>query len=341
MRPVDPVESLVWDEAQALVGDTDPGPVLVLDSPALAAVARDRWPQVRAYTDLLEATVADPLPHPPTAEGVRLVLGRLPKSLGALSEYVQRIAAAADPEVRLLLGGRVKHMTHSMNTVLASRFGTVQASRGRQKSRVLHASGARPGPVEWPRRQHDDELDLTLYAHGATFGGTRVDRGTRLLISTLERAAVLRPERYADTGPVIDLGCGNGTLTALLARSGFPVLGLDNSRAAVAATRATLAGNELSGEARLADGLAGVPEKAAELIVCNPPFHVGTAKDSSAALRMFTDAGRVLRPGGQLWAVWNSHLPYLPALRRDVGSTAIMGRDPGFIVSRSVRPDRS
>ncbi|OYO00613.1 rRNA (guanine-N2)-methyltransferase [Enemella evansiae] len=322
---MDPVDSLIWDEAQELIGDTDPGPVLVLDSPALAAAARERWPRVRAYADLLgSGSDSDAL----DATGARLVLGRLPKSLGALSEYAQRIAAAADEGVRLLLGGRVKHMTRSMNDTLATRFAEVRASRGRQKSRVLHAGGPRPGPIDWPRRQHHDDLGLTLYAHGATFGGTKVDPGTRLLVGALDQL----------TGPpaaAVDLGCGNGTLTALLARRGWPVTGIDNSRAAVAATGATLTGNGLDGRVVLADGLTGVPDDSLDLIVCNPPFHVGTAKDSTPALRMFADAGRVLRPGGEFWAVWNAHLPYLPALRRGIGPTTIVTRDPQFIVTRS------
>lgn len=327
---MDPVDALIWDEAQELLGGTDPDAVLILDSPALAAAARERWPQVRAYTDLLGPDSPDSPDSADTldAAGVRLVLGRLPKSLGALSESAQRIAAAADPGVRLVLGGRVKHMTRSMNDTLATRFARVHASRGRQKSRVLHAAEPEPGSIDWPQRQRHDDLDLTLYAHGATFGGTKVDPGTRLLISALDEL----PE---PGGAVVDLGCGNGTLTALLARRGLPVTGIDNSRAAVAATRASLAGNGLSAEVRLADGLIGQPTGSLALIVCNPPFHVGTAKDSAPALRMFADAGRALQAGGEFWAVWNAHLPYLPVLRREIGPTAIVARDPRFIVTRS------
>ncbi|NNG20671.1 methyltransferase [Naumannella sp. ID2617S] len=322
---MDPVEALVWDEALSLTQTTgDPGPVLVLDSPALTAAARQRWSDVRAYDDL----PADHTEAPLDAADVTLVLGRLPKSLGALEEYAQRIAATADPSAHLVLGGRTRHMTRSMNDTLASRFGEVRASLGRQKSRALIANHPTPGPVDWPRHRHHADLDLTLHAHGATFGGTRVDPGTRLLISALDRLTPPGPQ-------AIDLGCGNGTLTAVLARRGLSVTAVDNSRAATAATRATLAANGLSATIQLADGLTGRPPDSADLIVTNPPFHVGTAKDTSPTLAMFRDAGRVLRPGGELWAVWNAHLPYLPALWRAVGRTAILTRDPRFIVTRS------
>ena len=42
-------------------------------------------------------------------------------------------------------------------------------------------------------------------------------------------------------------------------------------------------------------------------------------------------------PSGELWMVFNSHLPYLPALRRVVGRTTVAGQNPRFTVTRSVR----
>ena len=52
---------------------------------------------------------------------------------------------------------------------------------------------------------------------------------------------------------------------------------------------------------------------------------------------MIRRAGAVLRPGGELWLVYNSHLPYLPELRRHVGVTTIEARDRNYIVTRSLK----
>jgi 16S rRNA (guanine1207-N2)-methyltransferase len=51
---------------------------------------------------------------------------------------------------------------------------------------------------------------------------------------------------------------------------------------------------------------------------------------------MFAAAGRALRPGGELWTVYNGHLPYLAALRRLVGTTRVVRQDPRYLVTRSV-----
>ena len=52
----------------------------------------------------------------------------------SVDEVAQLVAAHADPDVRLVAGGRVKHMSRSMNDVLATSFGDVGASLARKKS---------------------------------------------------------------------------------------------------------------------------------------------------------------------------------------------------------------
>jgi 16S rRNA (guanine1207-N2)-methyltransferase len=45
----------------------------------------------------------------------------------------------------------------------------------------------------------------------------------------------------------------------------------------------------------------------------------------------------VLRPGGELWTVYNSHLNYRGVVERFVGMTDVVGRNRKFTVTRSVR----
>ena len=75
----------------------------------------------------------------------------------------------------------------------------------------------------------------------------------------------------------------------------------------------------------------------ADLILLNPPFHVGAAVHAGAGLKLIEAAGRVLAPGGELWTVFNSHLHYQPALQRLIGPTREVGRNPKFTVTASIR----
>jgi 16S rRNA (guanine1207-N2)-methyltransferase len=129
-----------------------------------------------------------------------------------------------------------------------------------------------------------------------------------------------------------------------MARPELRVLASDSSAAAVASARATVAANGLTERITVQrdHALSAVPSASADLIVCNPPFHLGTTVHERAAEVLFQAAGRVLRRGGgQLWTVANGHLDYRAVLRRRVGPTTVVQRDPRFTVTVSSRDGRT
>jgi 16S rRNA (guanine1207-N2)-methyltransferase len=350
---VDATDRLLLDEAADLLVTCRPGEVAVVDDNygalTLGAAALHRVTDVRVHQDLLvgeRALVRNaertgligcyrqlPL-SAELVDGARVVLVQAPKGLEALREIAEVVATSAAPDVTLLVGGRVKHMTHAMNDVLGASFTDVSATLARQKSRVLVARGPRPGTSSFPRRQEHADLGLTVCAHGAAFAGTKIDIGTRALLGSLERMA-------PSAATALDLGCGTGVLAAVLARSRpeLTVLAVDQSAAAVASATATAAVNGLGARIRVTrdDAAASLPEGSVDLVVCNPPFHLGAAVVTTAADRLFAAAGRVLRPGGELWTVYNSALRHKPTLTRLVGPTHVVDRTPKFTVTVSTR----
>ena len=271
---------------------------------------------------------------PALVVGARLVLLQLPRSLDALDEVAALVAAHAAPDVVVVAGGRLKHMTRAMNDVLGRHFGQVSAGLARQKSRLLTASVPRPGgSAPWPRSQRHADLGLTVVAHGAVFAGSGVDIGTRQLLALVDR--------MPEAASVVDLGCGTGLLAAAYARRapGARVVATDQSAAAVASARATIAAAGLADqvEVRRADAGDSLPEGGADLVLLNPPFHVGAAVHTAIAQKLFDAAARLLSPGGELWTVYNSSLSYRGALERTVGTTRQVSRSPKFTVTASTR----
>lgn len=258
----------------------------------------------------------------------RTVLWRLPKAVTAVQEYAELIAHHAAPDVRVIAAGRDKHLSRSMNQALSRRFADVRASLGHRKARALLAGDPIAGPLTWPRTAHLDALDLDVTAHGATFSTFRLDHGTALLASIFDR--------LPDAERAVDLGCGSGVLAALLARQGRRVTAIDVTWSACDATRLTAAANGVTVEVERRDGLEGWTEPV-DLIVTNPPFHVGTAKDTEPTRRLFAQAATALARSGEFWCVYNAHLPYLPWLRQAIGRTTIEARDRGYLVTRSIR----
>jgi len=115
------------------------------------------------------------------------------------------------------------------------------------------------------------------------------------------------------------------------------ILATDESAAAVSSALATLAANNLSERVQVLrdDAMSTLPDASVDLIVCNPPFHLGTSVHSGASDKLFRAAGRVLRPEGQLWTVFNSHLPHGSQLVHTVGPTRVVGHNTKFTVTVS------
>ena len=350
---VDATDRLLLDEAAGILRACGSGEVAVVDDSygalTLGAVALHGAHDVRVHQDLRVGELAlarnaervgltgthRSLPlDPRLADGARVVLVKAPKALDALREIAEVVAASAAPDVTVLVGGRVKHMTHAMNDVLRDSFAEVRATLARQKSRVLVARGPRPGPPSFPRRQEHADLGLAVCAHGAAFAGTKIDIGTRALLRSLDRMA-------PGAVTAVDLGCGTAVLAVALARAraGLAVVAVDQSAAAVASAEATVAANGLAGRVQVLrdDAAATLPDASVDLVACNPPFHIGSAVVTTAADQMFAAAGRLLRPGGELWTVYNSRLQYRPVLQRTVGPTRVVDRTPKFTVSVSRR----
>ncbi|MGP9584688.1 class I SAM-dependent methyltransferase [Micrococcaceae sp. AOP34-BR2-30] len=286
-------------------------------------------------------------------KGAGLVVHLLARPLEALEETAWHVARWAHSDVVLLSAAREKHLNRSMNQELAHHFHEVRATRGAQKSRALLASGPRhtdsprAQPDRIPRR-HEVQVPevgaLQLRAYGMTFGAARLDPGTSLLLTTLLSPGPSgRREVLNGLSAVVDLGCGNGTITAALGRAtSLPVLhASDDSASAVRSTRATAAANGIDPERiRLshADGLEHHAERSMPGILRNPPFHDGGTVTKDLALHLFAEAARTLAPGGRLWCVWNSPLRYRDQLERIVGPTTQLNRDRRFTVTESIQP---
>jgi 16S rRNA (guanine1207-N2)-methyltransferase len=370
---IDSADRLLLDEAAEYLAEVGPGDLVVIGDSygALTLGAIDRFgaTAVRVHQDRVTSEYAldynaedlglagDGQPNythhtldAQLVQGARVVLLRLPRSLDALDEVAGIIAAHADPDVVVLAGNRIKHLTSAMNDVLKKHFARLDITHARQKARVLIAREPRtgaeastdgilpkssPAADAFPRREFHKDLGVWVFAHGGAFAGTKIDIGTRFLLDYTDE---MKPD--ADTA--IDLGSGTGVIAAVLAlrRPELSVIATDQSWAAVESTTATALGNGIADRVTVVrdNGLYSQPDASVDLIVLNPPFHIESTVHLGEALKLFEEAGRVLRPGGELWTVFNSHLGYRSTLSRVVGPTRQVARNTKFSVMVSTVP---
>jgi 16S rRNA (guanine1207-N2)-methyltransferase len=277
---------------------------------------------------------------PDLVAGARVVLLRLPRALDELDDIAALIAAHAHSDVVVFGGGRLKHMSLAMNDVLRRSFARLDVTHARQKSRVLRGRDPLAGHDPRPRESRHPvpglSDPLTVCAFGGAFAGTAIDIGTRFLLEQLIGA-----EPHGE-GDVIDFACGTGVVAAWLAlrTPARTIVATDQSAVAVASARSTAQANGVADRVAVVRdvGLASRPAASASFIALNPPFHAGSAVPlTGVAAPLFAEAGRVLAPGGELWAVWNSPLQYRPVLERLVGPTRQVARNAKFTVTVSTR----
>lgn len=280
-------------------------------------------------------------PSEPEPGGPDLVLVKIPKTLALLETQLVQLRQAITPKTVIVGGGMTRDVHSSTLDLFARILGPTRTSRAKKKARLIFStldaalSPEPPAPTRVALGRHG----VQLVNYPGVFSGRRLDNGTRLMLDNLP-VTTGRSE-------VIDLGSGSGALGVAFAldNPGAHILFVDESHLAVRSAEATFrdafAGRDVAdhrwADFRVGDCLDGLPDSSADLILNNPPFHQGRATGDDVAWKMFTDAKRVLRRGGEVRVVGNRHLNYDAKLRRVFGNSEVVAANSKFVVIRSVR----
>lgn len=152
-------------------------------------------------------------------------------------------------------------------------------------------------PSDLESRPHEITADVrgvyvSLMVDRGVFSTKGLDYGTRVLLETV---------RLQEEGFTVDLGCGYGAVTAVLARV-YPQrrwLAVDVNERAVELAKRNL--EFAVGRIRVvhSDGLPGVGDERPDAVLLNPPIRAGKA----VIYRLFEESAQVLVAGGSLWIV--------------------------------------
>ncbi|WP_417421061.1 methyltransferase [Halomonas sp.] len=174
--------------------------------------------------------------------------------------------------------------------------------------------------------QRFEALGLTLVSHPGVFGHGKVDEGTLLLLECLEKELPKTPQR------VLDMGCGDGIISAWLAKRGHAVTAVDVSAFAVEATRRTLEANQVDGHVLQSDVYSALESQTFDFIISNPPFHQERDVSYGPSQRLIRQAPEHLANRGRLVIVANVFLPYPDVLTDAFGSFGALADNRRFRV---------
>jgi len=177
----------------------------------------------------------------------------------------------------------------------------------------------------------DTVLEGGFITRPGVFSADGVDKGSAALVAALPATI---------TGRVADLGAGWGYLARdILTREGVTALeliesdhaALDCARRNIDDDRTTFVWGNVT---------THICKALCDVVVSNPPFHVGRAGDPGLGRAFIRAACGMLKPTGTLWMVANRHLPYEAELNELFREVEEVGGTSGFKVLRASKPRR-
>ena len=268
---------------------------------------------------------------PSMASSAQDIVLMLPRERERLEMLLHAISSSMPPQSILWLAGENRSGIKSSVRRLSPYFQTVSKVDSARHCTLVRACTPTP-PYSfdleryrktWPVKIEGTQINIVSLP--GTFAHGKLDRGTRLLLDTLEE---LKP-----SGQVLDFACGSGVIGLSLLHL-HPAIGLtllEVSAPALESTRCSLRVNGMEAVVLASDGLSHL-EGRFDWIISNPPFHRGIRNDLDITRNFFADAGNFLVDTGKILLVCNLHLPYPAWLREYFTRVEVVRTDWGFKV---------
>lgn len=277
-----------------------------------------------------------------------MVLIKIPKTLALLEQQLRSLKQHINTNTVIIASGMSKHIHSSTLALFEKIIGETRSSRATKKARLIfckinsHLLSQETATELTATRYFADPLncELTSYANG--FSRDRLDLGARAMIQAMDE------HRIPDADNITDLACGNGVLglhaIASIAKDinkiarKRSITFIDESYMAIAAAKENyqnvICDQDKANITPLFIAQDSIKNKQTDYdwIICNPPFHIGTAMDTYIANRMFQQSHAALQRSGQLWIVANRHLKYQEQIKRIFKNYKIILSNNKFVV---------
>jgi 16S rRNA (guanine1207-N2)-methyltransferase len=262
---------------------------------------------------------------------------RLPKGRESLRMALHAAVSRIQREGSLWLYGGNDEGVRSVRPLLESVLGEVRTVETRGHCRIWRGvRGSATGELRSNLSDWESFFTVELpggavrvLSYPGLFAHGRLDGGTRLLIESLPRKL---------PGPrVLDFGCGAGVI-ALALRQRFSEAELelvDSDALAVEAARRNLP----AARVHLGDAWSALPGSARfDLIVSNPPFHLGKGEDFELIGKLIDGAAPRLARRGELLVVAQRRLDLGRRLEERFAAARVERESRSFRLWRASRP---
>ncbi len=325
-------------------------------------------------------------PNQQTTQNLQSITGvvlKIPKGLDFFKLQLKLLAESLPAGTQIWAGGMVKYLPKSFFTAFAKHTTEAEYTLAQGKARLyigklqkpsipnnalpnIMDNTAEPSPnattsvpsvaSKTAESTKSGELScakstLSYATYPGVFSHKKLDRGTDFLLQHF-------PRLHTPPKTVVDLGCGAGLLLNK-AHSTWPkatLIGTDDSALAIVAAKATAKLNGYGATLLHTHIAEGLHEGAADLVLCNPPFHQDHRVAMDLGASFIAEAARLLATGHTeppqttpsplqnsasyhtkttsktLALVTNKHLGYEKLLRKHFKRTTIIAQNKQFRV---------
>ncbi|WGW05344.1 class I SAM-dependent methyltransferase [Tropicibacter oceani] len=256
------------------------------------------------------------------------VIVTLPRARDLAETWIARAEEAAAPGGLVVVNGAKTDGIESIAKALKGKVAVQgQVSKAHGKCLWFTAGAAL---ADWARPAMARNASGDMTAPGV-FSADGPDPASQALAEVL-------PDTLK--GVVADLGAGWGWLSReILKRPAVKHLHLVEAEQ-TALDCARLNVSDPRAEFHWADATRWAPQRGLDVVVMNPPFHVGRKADPKLGQAFVAAAARILAPHGQLWMVANRHLPYEVALAHLFREHSEIAGNSKFKILHAARPTR-
>lgn len=261
-----------------------------------------------------------------------LVLARIPKNMSFFEDTLSRLTHLMHSGSKVICASMVKHLAPTSFDLLNKYIGTTSTSLAEKKARLIFADFQKEKvSTIYPQSIKLDGFEKAFINHSNLFSREKLDIGTRFFLDHLPTAGYSK---------ILDLGCANGIIgiKAKLQNPKAKILFSDESWMAIKSAKQNYK-NHFDDEADFfwTNCFEDRSVKDIDLVLCNPPFHQQNTIGDFIAMEMFKDSFEVLKKGGKLVVIGNSHLGYQIKMKKIFGNSKILATNQKFIISESIK----
>ncbi len=257
---------------------------------------------------------------------------KLPKNLSFFEDILCKITFLMHRNSKVVYSSMLKHLSKGVFPLIQKYIGDTSTSLAKKKARLIHSNfEMMETPSKFPFSSLIDGFSKDFTYHSNLFSRGKLDIGTRFFLDFIPN------KNYQN---ILDLGCANGII-GIKAKQLNPNANIffsDESFMAIKSSRVNFE-KHIGTDANFewTNCYEVNSDVKFDLILCNPPFHQNNTVGDFIALQMFKDAKRVLKKGGELVVIGNSHLAYPSKLKRIFGNNSLLAKNKKFIISCSTK----